>query len=255
MIAMIARAHACAAAGPQTEEDIDRQRDTEQELAFEMAMTDLSEKDHAGAGASAAAARLKAAAGELVRATLALIGALVGRLLLANAAEAVARRTGKRMVGAERSVLAMEKLLQSFFWRSVVGRRRLLALFGARISGEEAATTRRLKLATRNYRSGQKSSGLGYAVAADAPTVHVMLGVSVMGKEKPIYRVRRFVEAEQGGFSELGGFHSTDAAEAFVEFLASPELAQLTAVDEEEDPQQYSNAAADNDGGNPQTAA
>lgn len=257
MIAMIAHAHVCAAAGPKTEESIDHREEAEQELAFELAMTDLSEKDHAGAAVNAAVVRLKEAVGELLRATVALIAALVGKLLLANAADAVAGNTGKRAVGAERSVLAMDQLLRSFFWRRILGRRKLLALFGARsiTNNDGAATNRRLKLATRDYRSGQKSSGLGYAVAADAPMVHVMLGVSVMGKEKPIYRIRRFVEAEQGGFNELGGFHSTDAAEAFVEFLRSPNLAQLTAEEEDYEQSATSDAAASDQSGKPQTAA
>lgn len=239
MIAMVARAHACAAVGSGgTGDGVDLREEAEQELAYEIAITDPSEKDHASAGVSLAAARLKAAFSELVRATFALIAALVGRLLLANAAEAVAQNRRRRAVGAERSVLAVAQILEGFFWRRLAERRRALALLGARsVREEDGSKSARAKLATRSYRSGQRASGLGYAASADTPTIHVMLGVSVKGNEQPVYRVRRFVAAE-GGFNEVGGYHATDASEAFVAFLSDPELAKLTEEDEQGGPDQ-----------------
>lgn len=240
MIAMIARAHACAAAGSSgTEDGVEFCEEAEQELAYEIVITDPSEKDHASAAVSLAAARLKAALSELVRATFALIAALAGRLLLANAAEAVAQNSRRRAVGAERSVLAVTKILEGFFWRRLAGRHRALALLGAQsVREEDGSKSARVKLASRSYRSGQRTSSLGYAASADTPTIHVMLGVSVRPGEEPVYRVRRFVAASDGGFNEVGGYHSTDAAEAFVQFLANPELSKLTEEDEQGDPNQ-----------------
>lgn len=235
MIAMIARAHACAAAGSSgTEDGVELCEEAEQELAYEIAITDPSEKDHASAAVSLAAARLKTALSEVVRATFALIAALAGRLLLANAAETVAQHTRRRAVGAERSVLAVAQILEGFFWRRLAGRRGALALLGAQsIREEDSSRSARVKLASRSYRSGQGASGLDYAASADTPTIHVMLGVSVRPGEEPVYRVRRFVAATDGGFNEVGGYHATDASEAFMSFLSNPELSKLTEEDEQ----------------------
>lgn len=221
---------------PATSADIqrfDREEQEGLELAFEIAATDSTEKDHLAASPGVAYRRFERAAVELLHSGLALMASLVGRLLLASAARAVHKR-GTRKLGRRKmspvqlSVLSLEELLEGPGWRRPAGRVRTLRMLGARWRvGEDGTKVVSLKLAERRYRSGCKDSGLGYTTAADAPVVRVMLGVSMRGKEKPVHRVRRFMEVEPGRFTEMAGYHAADAEDAFIEYLSNLSVEQM----------------------------
>lgn len=206
-----------------------------QELVFEIATEDPTETDHLAGSPGMATARLKVAAAELIRATLALALRLMARMFVALAGRGVHKNSRAKTGGVKLSLLSLDRLLGSFVWRRIAGRRLALRMLGGRTrKGEAPESITSLKLAGRSYKSGQTPAGLGYAAAANTPVIRVILGVSVTAGERPVYRIRRFAEIEPGGFRELAGYHSTDPEEAFRQYRSHPTVEQMLAASQGE---------------------
>lgn len=224
----------------------DRQEQECLELAFDIAVTDPTEEDHLRHGAasiSSAWRRLGDALGELLVASLAMVAALAGRLMLASAARVVRPTNAgeQRPLGdAQSSVYSLHLLMKLMAGRLAIPRTLILLMLGGRrrtvvtdADGHEAVKTVSSKLAERRYQPGLTLSGFGYgaklaeAQAADTPLVRVLLGVSVGKGGLPVYRVRRFVKNREGRYDEVAGYRSLDPDAAYRAFASNPALNDL----------------------------
>jgi len=248
---------------PADNEDIQRLEREEQqalELAVDIAVTDETERDELAGSLDKAWGRLGAAAAELLKASFAVLAAIVARRLLARSAARAAARIKERgkhtPAGVRLGTLALADLLGHRIWGRVPGSRRMLLMLGAKTRTETGPTdgtegkdpgtlttaisTTSLKAGSRTYRAGLGASGLGHAAgtaeaqAADTPLVRVLLGVSVtqgvnqdLGEDPPLYRVRRFVKNEAGRYDEVAGYRSPDPDAAYRAFASNPSLADL----------------------------
>lgn len=191
------------------------------ELALRMACEDPTEREHLSAGVVRARSRVKAAAGEMIRSMIALILASVARMLLNRRYRKVTDERGE--IGrAERSALALEKLLRSFFVRRIVGCKQLLRWLGASWrTDDEETTIYSLKVAERSYRATDGfGAGLGYA--ADLPVIRVFLGVRLGADGVPVWCLKRFVRDEVGVPREVHAGSTEDADDALLYFYMEP---------------------------------
>ena len=195
--------------------------DEHTELALAIACEDPTERDHLASNVGRARARVKAAFNELVRAFFALVLAWLAQRRLDRCYRKITAIRGD--VGrAERSALALEKLLGGFFIRRVVGAKRLLRALGANSrTDDEGNTTYSLKVAERSYRAGDGfGAGLGYA--ADLPVIRVFLGVRVGADGVPVWCLKRFVRDEARAPSEVHNGSTEDADDALLYFYMEP---------------------------------
>ena len=221
-----------------------RAMDPELELAVNIARWDPSERDKLAATRQKALRRLKAAAAELLRASGALVLALYMQLAMASARGRVTESRGD-IEGVELSVLALEDLMRRFFYRKVTKPARVLGALGGRATeGARGGRAISLHLAERSYRRGQRYGGAGFAAAADAPLVKVMLGVKVEEDGVPLWCIRRFVRNDEGSYKELaaGVCHAeppartADAPSALISFFSDPDPFEQTPQTAEQDP-------------------
>lgn len=201
--------------------------DAATEIAFQIACEDPTEKNHLASTSLRARARVKAAAAELVRAVMALILAWLGRLMLDWSYRKITEQRG--VVGtAERAVLALERLLEGFSFRKIVGRRNLLRMLGAsRRENGEGSYIHSLKLAERSYRpkesaSGFRCHGLEHAGAENSSTVRVLLGVRVGADGEPFWCLKRFVRSSSGTWSQIYSGYETDIQSTLMAFYTDP---------------------------------
>lgn len=199
--------------------------DRQTELALAIACEDPTERDHLASGVGRARARLGAAFGELLRAFFALILAWVSQKRLNRCYRKVTEERGD--VGrAERSALALEKLLEGVFARRIFERRRLLRALGAnRRTDDEDNSIYSLKVAERRYRAGDGSGsreGAGPGYAGDLPVIRVFLGVRVGADGVPVWCLKRFVRDEAGAPREVHCGNCADASDALLYFYMEP---------------------------------
>lgn len=199
--------------------------DKQTELALAMACEDPTERDHLAKNVGRARARLKAAATELVRVFFALLMAWLARIFLDRSNRKITQLRGD--VGrAERSALALDKLLSSCFIRRIFTVRRLLRAFGARsYTDDEDNTIYSLKVAERSYRASD-ASGADKARAADLPIVRVFLGVRIAADGVPVWSLKRFVRDEAGAWTEVHAGSTEDADSALIYFYMEPSHAR-----------------------------
>lgn len=209
---------------------VSKEEDQAAELAFQLACEDSTEKNHLAQTTTRARSRVKAAAAELLRSLVALVFAWGARLLLNRSYRKITEQRG--VVGtAERAVLALERLLEGFSFRKVIGRRNLLRMLGAsRHEDGEGSPVHSLKLAERRYRPGERASGFRYhglehAVAENSPVVRVLLGVKVDADDaegKSLWCLKRFVRSSSGTWTQIYSGYEADAQSALMAFYMEP---------------------------------
>lgn len=238
---------------------LDREMREDQETAFEIAVRDPWERATLNDLLTAARKRVGDAAAELIRSLLALIKILAGRTVLALTRGAY-RRAGKshkrrsRMEKAQvapvkEGLVCIHSILSGWIWRRILGQRVALSLLGGISRGQESgqeteralpissntvndtSDTRKtvsLKVGERAYLLGEgQLEGISYALALDGALVKAVIGVSLRPGQKPVYRVRRFIQKEPGSYAEVCGYHSEDPEEAYREFASNPGEEQL----------------------------
>ncbi len=181
-------------------------------------LCDPTEKDHLSLLRANARARLWRAVGELLAALWGLLCALLAGRMLRRAARKVGRENRGAAVGAEQSVLALEKVLSGFLCRRIAGANNVISLFGAR-STPGVGKHLCLKLSQRDY-GGPDGGGTSR---------RVLLGVRVSAYGgAPEWCVRRFHQTEEGLWRESAGCTCyPQASEALLAFFSdSPETAQ-----------------------------
>lgn len=208
-----------------------RESEPELELAFSIARWDPSERDRLAGTRNRALKRLKAAAAELLRASWALVLVLFMQLAIGSARQRVREHRGE-IEGVELSVLALQDLMGRFLYRKVLKPANVLkALGGCATESARGGRAFSLHLADRSYRRGQRYGGAGFAAAADAPMVKVMLGVKVDEAGAPLWCIRRFVKNDEGSYRELTAgvctsepLARTEKAEsALISFFSDPD--------------------------------
>ena len=221
--------------------------DRQTELALAIACEDPTERDHLASGVCRARVRLKAAFGELVRAFFALLLAWVAQKRLNRCYRRITEERGD--VGrAERSALALEKLLDGVFARRIFERRRLLRALGAtsRIDDEDNFVYS-LKVAERSYQSSD-GFGAGPGAAGDLPIVRVFLGVRVGADGVPVWCLKRFVRDEAGATREVHTGATEDADDALLYFYMEPSherpATEAVRMTDEAQPARHSQQAA-----------
>lgn len=218
-----------------------------EKLALAIACEDPTEREHLSSSVGRARARLKAAAREMVRAFFALIFAYLARLLVDRSYRKVTEERGE--VGrAERSVLALRRLLSGFFIRRIFTRKRLLAALGANSrTDDEGNTIYSLKVAERSYRVCD-GFGASLASTADLPVIRVFVGVRIAADGEPVWSLKRFVRDEAGAWSEIHACSVADADEAMLYFYMEPSHAgacePVALAPAQQEPQQTADEAA-----------
>ncbi len=201
------------------------------ELAVRIACEDPTEKDSLADTLPRARRRLKKALGELLRAGVALIFAYLARLFLDRTYKKITEERGE--VGrAERGMLALGRLLGSFYIRRLVGRHRLLrALGSARRSDDEGNRIQSLGLAERRYRDGDRFAGAdSVGAASDSPIVRVVIGVRITGRARvsePVWCIKRFVANGRGGWTPIYSGYRAEAQSILFDFYSQPSPAEL----------------------------
>lgn len=189
------------------------------ELALRAACEDPTEREYLSGAVDRMRARLKAAVVELARAFSALLFAWLARALLNHSYRKITAKRGEVGRG-ERSALALQNLLSSFFIRRIVGGRGLLKALGASSrTDDEDNSIHSLKVGGRSY---SPCDGHSLAAAASVPEIRVLLGVRVGHDGEPVWCLKRFVCTDTGLWRELHSSTVADAGDAMIHFYMEP---------------------------------
>jgi hypothetical protein len=187
-------------------------------------MRGAAEEDRLEGRAAEAAGRVARAAGELLLALVALAGVLLAEALLARARREASEESEGAAVGAELSVLALEKVVRGRTGR-LLGRRRALALYGARPTPglpEGAPGQVSLRLASRKRGGGFDPCGQAL------PEERVVLGARLVaeeGEERLRWCVKRLRNhGEDGAWRLVDESADSFAGGALIRFFSEPRI-------------------------------